>query len=395
MGQIFDDAHIHAAWWTGVIEPGDLYASALRAALGDEEARLWAQAKHPGPLPTRLLGPNRDWEGAWKKWHSRIDGLDAVALLEQANTLGHQLVIPSDQDWPRVLSDLGPTEPVGLWISGTLPASDRCISIVGARAATQRGEMLAADIACSLAERGWAVISGGAFGIDIAAHRGCRAGEGQTVVVLAGGISHVYPVAHADDFRCIQEGGGALVSEVPAHWRPAKWRFLGRNRLIAAWGRGTVVVEAGMRSGALATARRAMELGRPVGAVPGPVESALYTGCHELIRHGATLIRDADDCSELIEPMEIRMQQPLFGDPVTADHGTDGLAPTLRRIWEALPMRQGTSISRVARVAGLSQDEVLRGLAELELLGYVRSGSGGYRRNPRYTSKAATSGSTP
>lgn len=368
-----------AAWWSCVVEAEDLHARALREALGEEEAIAWARASAPGPLPLELRGEGRRWEEAWERWRPRVLAARHDAELEALAALDGRLLIPGDPDWPSGLADLGPAEPIALWTLGRLPGRE-CAAIVGARAATALGERTARSISCELAEGGVAIVSGGAFGIDIAAHRGALDAQGETLAIMAGGVASPYPAAHERDFAEILARGGGLASESPPSWRPAKWRFLGRNRIIAALAGATVVVEASARSGALATARRALALGRPVGAVPGAVSSAASIGCHDLIRTGATLVRDAGEVRELLAPFAPGAQGALFGDPVAADAGVDALAPVQRRVWEALPKRSSTTLTRLARAAGLSEREVLSALAELELSGLVDSSTRGWRR---------------
>lgn len=366
------------AWWTCVAEPADPHAAALIAALGPAQARQWAEAARPGPLPAELEGPGRLWGEAHARWAPRVSGARVEDELEELEDLGGRFITPSHPEWPTVLDDLGAQRPLGLWVLGAPPT--RSASIVGARAATAAGERNAFDLAAALAEAGVATCSGGAFGIDIAAHRGCRAAGGPTLAVMAGGLGHPYPSAHRDEFARILAEGGALVSESPTSWRPAKWRFLTRNRIIAAWSPVTVVVEASKRSGALATARRAMELGREVAAMPGPLSSGASEGCHELIRNSATLVRDAEDVLELLDPFSADGQGVLFGSPVAQDQGADALAPAPRRVFEALPKRSSARLTGIARAAGLAESEVLRALAELELAGLVVSDTRGWAR---------------
>ena len=170
--------------------------------------------------------------------------------------------------------------------------------MVGARAATGYGEHVATEMAAALAERGWAVVSGGAYGIDSCAHRGALGADGVTVAVLASGLSYGYPKGHHELFAAIA-GQGVMVSEWPPDRAPTRPGFLVRNRVIAALSCGTVVVEAALRSGALSTARHARDLCRPLMAVPGPVTSDLSAGCHEIIREwGAVCVTGARDVIE-------------------------------------------------------------------------------------------------
>ncbi|MDR0594659.1 MAG: DNA-processing protein DprA [Bifidobacteriaceae bacterium] len=208
---------------------------------------------------------------------------------------------PGDPGWPAALDDLGPHAPESLYVSSsnTDPAAFRAalakaVSIVGARAATAYGEHLASLMAANLAASGFTIISGGAYGIDAAAHRAAL-NKGLTVAVMACGLDQFYPPANENLLREIARRGW-LVSEHPPGTPPARDRFLTRNRLIAALGQAAVVVEAAVCSKSLNTAAHAHRLGRPVGAAPGPVTSAASIGCHQLIQSGAAkLVTDADD----------------------------------------------------------------------------------------------------
>ncbi len=221
-----------------------------------------------------------------------------------------------------------------LWAVGPArlnTVADRAAAIVGTRAATAYGEYVAADLAAGLAARDAVVVSGGAFGIDGAAHRAALAADGLTVAVLAGGIDVPYPAAHAVLLKRICDQG-LVVSEYPPGERPARHRFLTRNRLVAALAGATVVVEAGARSGAANTAAWARALGRSVCAVPGPVTSSASVGCHALLRGGANVVTRSEDVIELIghvgelAPDEQRPTSPL-----------DGLSDTDKRVYDALP----------------------------------------------------------
>lgn len=382
-----EDPRLACAWWCAVAEPGDAHASALRAALGDPAAIEWALRPEPGPLPDGLArdgrGGSRRFEEAWARWNPRALVADPLGDLEALERLGGRIVIPQDVEWPASLDDLGGLRPHALWALGAPVGGGDAVAVVGSRAATDYGEHVAADMGLELAEQGIDVVSGGAFGIDSAAHRGALAARGgRTRAVMAGGLGRLYPAAHADLYDRMVAAGGTILSEVPPSWRPAKWRFIGRNRVIAAMGSATVVVEASERSGALSTARRAMELGRHVGAVPGPVTSGSSHGCHLLLRQGAALVRDARDVMELISSFALIGQEPVPGAPVTGDRGSDALPTGQRRVWEALPARRATSVDRLIRASGMSQRDVLSALGRLEVEGWVESGPSGWARLP-------------
>lgn len=240
------------------------------------------------------------------------------------------------------------------------------MAIVGARAATGYGEHVAATLAGALAADGAVVVSGGAYGIDGVAHRAALAAGGLTVALSAGGVDRPYPSGHTELFERIVRGG-AVVSEVPCGTAPSKWRFLARNRTIAALGAATIVVEAGARSGSLNTAGHAAQLGRPLGAVPGPVTSAASVGCHRLLReYDAHCVTSAADVHELL------------GAPSPA-HGGPPVDPRQTRVLDALSRRTAHSVEQIAARSGLAVIETTSVLGTLQLLGRAVRGPEGWR----------------
>jgi DNA processing protein len=232
---------------------------------------------------------------------------------------------------------------------------------------------VAGEFGYQVAERAWTVVSGGAYGIDAAAHRGALAVGGTTIAVLACGPDVAYPPGNAQLIDRIA-AQGLLLSELPLQEHPNRFRFVLRNRVIAALTRGTVVVEAALRSGALSTARRARDLNRHVMGVAGPVTSELSAGVHALIRSGAaTLVTDAGEIGELIGAIGDDLA-PARSGPVLP---RDLLEPPVARVLEAVPAdAHGAPVDRLARQSGLPPDEVLQRLYELGSLGFVeRSGA--------------------
>jgi len=235
--------------------------------------------------------------------------------------------MPGDRDWPAALTDLGEREPFVLWTRGAASFLSRpftdLLTITGSRAATSYGEHVAAEFAAHLARDGRVVVTGGAYGIEGAAHRGALAAGGDTIAVLAGGVDRPYPAGHRDLLDQIA-GVGLLVSETPPGATPTRHRFLARGRLLAALSDTTIVVEAGVRSGALHTARQAYDLGRNVGAVPGPVTSAASTGPHQLIGDGrARIVTDAGQITNMLQMHEALHESPQrspFGSAFSRDH---------------------------------------------------------------------------
>ena len=287
-----------------------------------------------------------------------------------ARDVDARLIVPGDPMWPVTLDDLGAHAPTVLWVRGDpeILCAEPRVAIVGARAASGYGEMLAGDFAGELAAGGAVVVSGGAYGIDGAAHRAALGVEGRTVAFLAGGVDRAYPQGHQQLLRRIVDTG-AVVSEVPCGTAPTKWRFLSRNRLIAAVSHATVVVEAGWRSGSLNTAGHAAALGRPLGAVPGPVTSAASAGCHRLLREY--------DARCVTTPAEIR---ELWGGRTDAPEVAMRSDPDQVRLLDAITGRSALTVREICRRSGLAPEKVSAMLGVLELDGMVRRVEGGWQR---------------
>lgn len=307
---------------------------------------------------------------------SRADTDQAQADLDTAERIGARLVTPADDEWPAwSLMALGQAdtaarggEPLALWVRGPARLDDiaaACVALVGSRAASSYGEHVTATVASGLCDNGFAVLSGGAFGIDGAAHRAALGSGGTTAAVMACGIDRDYPAAHAQLLREIARVG-AVISEYPPGTTAAKHRFLTRNRLVAALGGATVVVEAGRRSGAANTAAWARKLGRPLGAVPGPVTSATSVGCHQMIADQlATLVVDAAAVIRLVRPDG---EGVMTGGRARA---TDALSAEQKRVHDALPARGAVTIGEIASSAGLELPAVRTALARLEVAGLI------------------------
>ncbi|WP_037679963.1 DNA-processing protein DprA [Streptomyces albus] len=353
-------------------------ARQARAALtrivepGDELAGRWLRELGPVALLRLFLGrdraPSAVSDARMAGYRARAAGTDPVAELRAAEACGIRFVCPGDQEWPGQLDDLGDARPIGLWVRGRPSLrlwALRSVAVVGARACTDYGAHAAAALGAGLAERGWVVVSGAAYGIDGAAHRGALAANGATIAVLACGVDRAYPRGHTELLRRIADQG-LLVAELPPGGHPTRSRFLQRNRVIAALTRGTVVVEAEYRSGSLVTARGAQRLGRLSAGVPGPVTSGLSAGVHELLRGEATLVTDADEVIELVGG--IGELAPDRSGPVLA---RDLLAPLTARVLDALPARRDADTREIAREAGTDGNEASARLYELRSLGFV------------------------
>ncbi|WP_267244597.1 DNA-processing protein DprA [Streptomyces sp. PR69] len=358
-----DGERLARAALTRVIEPGDERGGRWLREFGARGLleRLTAPPDEPdalpGATPRRLAG-----------YRIRAAAADPERDLAAAAAADGRFIVPGDAEWPTQLDDLGDARPLGLWVRGRpdLRKWALCsVAVVGARACTPYGAHLAASLGSGLAERGWVVVSGAAFGIDGAAHRGALAAGGATVAVLACGVDVVYPRGHAQLIRRVAEQG-LVIGELPPGDHPTPSRFILRNRVIAALTRGTVVVEAEYRSGSLVTARAAQRLGRHTMGVPGPVTSGLSAGVHELLRGEGTLVTDADEVVELIGEM---------GDLAPERRGPvlprDLLDPLSARLLAAFPARGTADPEGLARAVGLTPDETGGRLYELHSLGFV------------------------
>ncbi|MFD0520453.1 DNA-processing protein DprA [Paractinoplanes durhamensis] len=323
----------------------------------------------------------------------------ADANLRRAEQLGARIVVPADEEWPSRVDALSVLEldqpgrlgrdvrpPLCVWVRGAWPlgqALERSVAVVGARAATGYGKQVTGDIAYGLAEHGWTVVSGGAFGIDAAAHRATLAAGGLTVAVLACGVDRPYPAGNAAMFDRIAETG-LLISEWPPDAEPLKHRFLIRNRVIAAATVGTVVVEAAARSGAIQTMNRVLALRRPAMVVPGPVTSAMSVGCHELLRAHpeTTLVTGLPHVLETVG----RMGEYYTDAPRGPEHRRDALDEESALVLEAVPAKGTATSEELAARAGLALRTVLRRLSLLELAGLVERRDDGFalaRPDPR------------
>jgi len=377
--------------WAGllrVFEPPDLAVADYVGRVGAVEA--W-EAIRDRRAPRAVLSPTA--ARTQDRSPEELD-CDADADVAAAAAVGARIIGAGDPEWPEadfvafaMATGRGvknAVAPVALYVRGRhlTALADQAVAIVGSRANTAYGQRVAADIAMGAAESGLTVVSGAAFGIDTVAHRGALAYPGPlpTIAVMACGIDRAYPTANAVLIDRIAEVG-AVISEYPPTASPARHRFLVRNRLIAALSAGTVVVEAGRRSGTLSTASACLTLGRVLMAVPGPVTSALSVGCHLLLSTGdAILVTGADD---VLQALSCRTGSARERPGSTASHPTDGFPPEVARVYEALPFRALRTVAQLSVESGLAGPQVMAGLAELELHDLVRRQDGAWRRRRR------------
>lgn len=356
------------AVWSRLTEPGDGTAAGF-------------VRRHGPAAALGLVISGTDDPDLKPRWRARLAGADPRRDLAVLRRFGGRLVVPGDAEWPDALDLLGNRRPFCLWVRGPhdlAAASSRAAAIVGARASTAYGDTIACELGFGCAERGVAVVSGAAYGIDAKAHRGALDGAGLTIAVLACGVDRPYPRGNAPLLDRIALDG-VIVSEVPPGSSPTRNRFVHRNRLIAALASATVVVEAGWRSGASITAGEAANLGRSVGAVPGPVTSSTSFGCHKLLREGAVCVTSVGDLLELVDP--IGAVGPAAPPPLErAVH--DGLPEEDLRVLDALPLRRHVAELRLVDAAGLDRATLTASLGRLELLGLAERGPAGWRRAP-------------
>ncbi|WGT46293.1 DNA-processing protein DprA [Tessaracoccus lacteus] len=320
-------------------------------------------------------------EGESSTFGRRAAVVDPAAVAAAGQACGARFIMPGDEEWPAPLADLEHVEvagmggtPAGLWLRGEyLGAVDRAVALVGARACTSYGEHTAVGLAADLAAAGHPVVSGLAFGIDAAAHRGALGAGGITHAVLAGGLDEPYPSAHARLAKSVA-ASGTLISELPPGERPSRHAFLARNRIIAALSGIVVVVEAAARSGAKNTASWAAALGRPVAAVPGPVTSSLSVTPHRLIRDAeATLVTSADEIRALLAPPGSVPEESSRGESVPIDR----LPGPLRELREAVGSGERVTAAQLSARTGQRIIDVLDGAQQLIESGWLQlSGDG-------------------
>lgn len=393
------DVQLAAAYLSRVAEPASV---PLWLFVREHGYLAAAEAVRRGDVPPEVAAHTE----------ARRSSADPVADLEAAERNSIRLVTPLDDEWPyfglAALSAAGERRaaqwlagararpergelmpPLALWVRGAGELRSlgvRSLAVVGSRAATAYGEHIASDFAHGVAQREVVVVSGGAYGIDAAAHRGALAADAPSVLVSAGGLDRPYPTGNRNLYSRTAERG-LLISERPPGSAPHRQRFLSRNRLIAALGSAVLVVEAAHRSGALNSARYARDLGRPVLAVPGPVTSAMSVGCHALIR------RDEDPARLVTSVADVLAYcggSELFGDPggaagsaepgqLAVPSGYDALDVVSKSVLDGFPARGSVTEAGLASLSGQPIQAVLAALPVLQGLGLVTAAREGYR----------------
>jgi DNA processing protein len=396
---------------SGQLDPAVLRSRAYLSRVAEPASiPVWAFVQQVGPVAAAdAIRRGSAPASVGSATEARRDHADPDIDLETAQRHGIRLVAPESSDWPHfafaglercairrardhergpfTASGSGePVPPLALWVKGCGDLAGigvRSVAIVGSRAATPYDEHVTADLAYGLGGRGVVIVSGGAYGIDAVAHRSALAGQGQTVVVSAGGLDRPYPVGNAFLFERAAESG-LVVSESPPGCAPQRHRFLTRNRLIAAFSTGTVVTEAAIRSGAANTAAHAFTIGRPVMAVPGPITSPMSVGCHALLRRepdAAQLVTSVDDVMAVVGSIGEGLPVAGLGTVLDGDLRAelDRLDPTARRVFDALPSRRPARPDELALRSGVSAVEVIRALPVLDLADLMDVSDAGYR----------------
>lgn len=355
-----------------ITEPGDSTWGAVTSLVGVSsavEALVTSADARSFAFKIGWQDGQESLSAGWLRWAPRLNQRATIAALEHAAHVRATVVVPADSAWPAGLHDLGTHAPLVLYGRGNVNQDwQHSVAIVGARAATGYGEHVASEIAAELSLSGCTIVSGAAYGIDGVAHRAALAESRPTVAWLAGGIDRFYPSGHSELITRISEQGGAVFAETPCGTTPSKWRFLQRNRLIAAASQATIVIEAGARSGSLNTAGHAATLGRPLGAVPGPITSPNSAGCHRLLReYDAMCVTTASEVREL-----------AFGD-IAPSESDQYASPELVRLRDALS-RRPKSVEEIASAAGFSVIEASGLLAEAAVAGWARFETGAWIR---------------
>lgn len=345
--------------WNYLVEPGDRIAGLLVQELGAEQAM--AKFLQNSLEPLLELGSG-ELASAFERWRPRLVTGRASELLRQASVRGIHPILPSDPQWPSGFADLGQHQPIMLWSIGSrtaLSSLQNAISVVGSRTVTNYGNWATTEIVSELCALGVATISGGALGVDSVVHRSTLRFDGTTIAVMAGGLFNLYPSGNQELFEKIARTG-LLISEMAPDARPTRWRFLQRNRLIAALGQAVLVTEAGYRSGSINTANHALDLARPVFALPGQVNSPNSAGCNRLILEGkAEIIADIADL-----PYQLGLREPTLNPQ-------SSLGSLELRLFDVLTDRYQEE-SAIAALAGLNSSELRIAIGGLELLGLVK-----------------------
>ncbi|MFD2256408.1 DNA-processing protein DprA [Luteolibacter algae] len=294
---------------------------------------------------------------------------DPAKELEEAKERGISIITREDEGYPRHLLQAYDS-PILLYVWGEiLPRDKHAISVVGSRRSSHYGVTATRKITYQLAHAGFTIVSGLARGIDTAAHEAALAGKGRTIAVVGSGLARLYPPENLTLAEKIADGNGAVISEFPLHKAPDKQTFPMRNRIVAAWCQALLVTECPAWSGSLITANLASEYGKPIFAVPGPIDKPTSAGCHQLIRDGATLVSDA---SHIIDDMG-ELPFSSSAENSSEEEGTPELPAEEAAVMNAMPPGEEMAIDMLIGKTGLPSSSVTAALFKLELRRLVRA----------------------
>lgn len=356
--------------WGRITEPGDAIAGRLVSTMGAGDAleavlQSWTSDRILSILgqQTPDAAASKTINDALERWRPRLDAAAALRDFSVAKRFAMKLLVPTQPEWPQQLSDLNEHAPHALWVRGEsslLPMIS--LAVVGSRASTAYGESITSEIVAGVAGKGVVIVSGGAYGIDGVAHRTCIRVGRPTIAVLAGGADRFYPSGHESLLQRVSDTG-LVCAEQPPGSSPTKWRFLQRNRIIAALTQATLVAEAGHRSGSLNTAGHAAQLGRALGAVPGSVYSASSAGCHRLLReYAAECVRNTADALGLLG-----VEQELGRVSELPDE-----SGALIRVFDALAKSTYRDLPRISQLSGVSERDARAALQTLEAFNFAK-----------------------
>ena len=340
---------------------GPIRVRRLLEAFGDAAAILGA----PKDRLMRVDGVGEETASILRAWS---DHADPAAELAEAAQRGIAVITQDDPDYPVPLRDIY-DRPLLLYVWGKLEPRDRhAISIVGSRRATTYGTQSTKKFSYQIAHAGFTIISGLARGIDTAAHEAALAASGRTIAVIGSGLAQLYPPENLGLAEKIAAGSGAVVSEFPLHTAPDKQTFPMRNRIVAAWSRAVLVIECPAWSGSLITANLATEYGKPVFAVPGPIDKPTFAGCHQLIREGATLVADPSHLLDDLGELPFARQASPAEEPASIPE----LPPEEAAVFAAVTSDEA-SVDRIIERSGLPAHVVTATLMKLEMRRLVRA----------------------
>ncbi len=368
------------AAWSALSEPGEAVAvaftdqftpaGALSLVLSELDPSEFIELVLSFGDNTEMLAlPQKTIVKSLEVWRTRLQQKNVIETVTECfrYAIMHDIKIISKyhSDYPQNLYELGMNQPLMLWARGSAEIlHEKLLGVVGSRSVSSYGSMVTAELCAQAISGGYKILSGGAYGVDIIAHRTALAHNCPTVVVLAGGVDSCYPRSHANIFDAVIKNHGVVVSEMAPGAAPTRWRFLQRNRLIAALSSGLLVTEAGSRSGSINTAGHAAALGRTVAAVPGNIDTTYARGCHKLIKeYGAEIVSDMSALAGIFGFKDFQLE--LVG-------GADRELSMHTRILDAIPRRAAIDLNRIVAKTGIARADCESALAELVLIGRLQ-----------------------